>query len=135
MFLNTLCACRDVISQVSENLKINIHNASLILLTVIALVQLRAGCLPIEIELGRYLHIPRNERLCKQCSMGTVESEKHFLFHCTKYHVLRQDFTRAISGVCPPNSNDDKLLNIFSSKALTLKTAHFICDALKLRIS
>ena len=101
-----------------------------------ALVQLRAGCLPIEIELGRYLHIPRNERLCKQCSMGTVESEKHFLFHCTKYHVLRQDFTRAISGVCPPNLNDDhKLLNIFSSKALTLKTAHFICDALQLRIS
>ena len=60
-----------------------------------ALVQLRAGCLPIEIELRRYLHIPRNERLCKQCSMGTVESEKHFLFHCTKYHVLRHDFTRA----------------------------------------
>ena len=64
--------------------------------------------------------------------------KKHFLYHCTKYHDLRQDFIRAISGVCPPNLNDDhKLLNIhvFSSKTLTLKTAHFICDALKLRIS
>ena len=49
------------------------------------LVQLRVGCLPIEIELGRYLQIPRNERLCRQCTSGTVENEKHFLFHCTRY--------------------------------------------------
>ena len=41
------------------------------------LVQLRAGCLPIEIELGRYLQIPRNERLCKQCSSGTVENDSY----------------------------------------------------------
>ena len=34
------------------------------------LVQLRAGCLHIEIELGRYLQIQRNERLCKQCNFG-----------------------------------------------------------------
>ena len=49
------------------------------------LVQLRAGCLPIEIELGRYLQLPRNEQLCKQCTSGTVENEKHFFFHSNRY--------------------------------------------------
>ena len=100
------------------------------------LVQLRAGCLPIEIELGRYLQIPRNERLCKQCTSGTVENEKHFLFHCTRYSDIRHDLTREINSVCPPDSGDeDKIISLFSSRTLIIKTAHFILDALKIRIS
>ena len=100
------------------------------------LVQLRAGCLPIEIELGRYQQVPRNKRLCKQCTLGTIENEKHFLFHCSRYHDPRQDYIREINSVCPQNSNDDQILvSIFSSKTLLFKTAHFIYEALKLRIS
>ena len=100
------------------------------------LVQLRAGCLPIEIELGRYLQIPRNERLCKQCTSGTVENEKHFLFHCTRYSDIRHDFTTEINSGCPPDSGDeDKIIKLFSSRTLIIKTAHFILDALKIRVS
>ena len=100
------------------------------------LVQLRAGCLPIEIELGRYLQIPRNERLCKQCTSGTVENEKLFLFHCTSYSDIRHDFTTEINSVCPPDSGDeDKIISLFSSRTLIIKTAHFIIDALKIRVS
>ena len=92
--------------------------------------------LPIEIELGRYLQIPRNERLCKQCTSGTVENEKHFLFHCTRYSDIRHDFTTEINSVCPPDSGDeDKIISLFSSRTLIIKTAHFILDALKIRVS
>ena len=100
------------------------------------LLQLRAGCLPIEIELGRYFQIPRNERLCKQCTSGTVENEKHFLFHCTRYSDIRHDLTREINRVCPPDSGDeDKIISLFSSRTLIIKTAHLILDALEIRIS
>ena len=44
------------------------------------LVMLRAGCLPINIELGMYHQIPRHGRLCKQCSSKTVENEIHLMF-------------------------------------------------------
>ena len=37
------------------------------------------------IELGRYQidHLPREIRLCLLCKLNQVESETHFLFHCT----------------------------------------------------
>ena len=100
------------------------------------LVQLRAGCLPIEIDLGRYLQIPRNERLSKQCTSGTVEKDKHFLFHCYRYSDIRHDLTRELNSVCPIDSSDeDKIRSLFSSRTLIFKTAHFILDAMKIRIS
>ena len=44
---------------------------------------LRAGCLPLQVELGRYTSpkTPLEERTCKLCSNGT-EDQEHFLLLC-----------------------------------------------------
>ena len=39
------------------------------------------GCLPIEVETGRYHKVARQERVCKLCN-NRVEDELHFLFEC-----------------------------------------------------
>jgi hypothetical protein len=38
------------------------------------------------IETGRYKNIPRNERLCKNCSANEIEDEAHFLIKSEKFH-------------------------------------------------
>lgn len=47
------------------------------------IAQLRCGCLPLEIELGRYRNpkIPLDQRICNLCNTGT-EDETHFLTTC-----------------------------------------------------
>lgn len=44
----------------------------------------------LEIELGRFRGVERNERLCKLCSQNVVESEYHFLLSCDKYTEIRK---------------------------------------------
>lgn len=52
--------------------------------------QLRAGVLPLAVEVGRYNGIPEEEPLCVVlCGLGVVEDEFHFVFHCPLYHGLR----------------------------------------------
>lgn len=68
---------------------------------------LRAGCLPLEIEMGRYRKpkpVPLEERTCKMCQTGHIEDEKHFVMNCDLYidqrdslfdycNTLHPDFT------------------------------------------
>ena len=59
-----------------------------------SLAKLRLGCLPLQIETGRYLipRVPEYERICKICTnLETnnneyIESEYHFLFICKAFH-------------------------------------------------
>jgi capsid portal protein len=44
----------------------------------------------IEIELGRYKNIPRNQRHCKFCK--TLDDEFHFLFDCKVTDNIRPSF-------------------------------------------
>ena len=60
-----------------------------------ALATFRSGSLGIEIERGRYLRIPRPERICKPCPKREIEDEYHFLFSCSAYHDIRQTFLPA----------------------------------------
>ena len=53
------------------------------------LAKLRLGTLPINIELGRYNGIPRNERWCPFCKTK-IEDEIHIMFYCPLYQPLRQ---------------------------------------------
>ena len=46
------------------------------------------------IEKGRYLKIPRENRLCLQCNL--IEDEKHFLLYCTKNINVRNIFIEKI---------------------------------------
>ena len=39
---------------------------------------------------GRYLNIPKHERICTACNSGEVEDNKHFLLNCSLYMPLRQ---------------------------------------------
>ena len=45
----------------------------------------------LEIEVGGYSNVPRENRLCKYCNLNVVESEYHFLLTCPKYYDLRKN--------------------------------------------
>ena len=44
------------------------------------------------IETGRYNQTSRNDRFCPICNSGITEDEFHFLFHCPKYSIPRENF-------------------------------------------
>ena len=52
---------------------------------------LRAACLPIAIETGRFAKppIPLSQRICTFCNMNCVEDEEHFLMNCSLYSDIR----------------------------------------------
>ena len=54
------------------------------------MAQFRCGILPIRIETGRYVGERPEGRLCKICSINSIESETHFLLHCNHYADFRQ---------------------------------------------
>ena len=49
----------------------------------------RGGVLPIEIEKGRWRGRPREQRICRQCTMGQVEDISHFILQCPVNRHLR----------------------------------------------
>ena len=58
--------------------------------------RLRAGCLDLEIETGRWRGVQRENRICKLCSDG-IETEIHFLFHCCSLEHIRESFYDILS--------------------------------------
>ena len=46
------------------------------------------------IEKGRHYKpkIPREERICNLCNSNETEDDIHFLFHCSRYEILRKSF-------------------------------------------
>ena len=50
------------------------------------------------IETGRYTNIPRNERICKNCTNQEIEDETHFLTRCPKFSEERDDLFNSISA-------------------------------------
>ena len=53
------------------------------------IAKLRLGIFRINIELGRYHGISRDERLCPICLSGEIEDEIHILLHCDAYQAAR----------------------------------------------
>jgi hypothetical protein len=51
----------------------------------------------LEIKVGRFVGIDRDQRLCRFCNMNVVESEYHFLLCCDNYRHLRLKFIGHIS--------------------------------------
>ncbi len=80
---------------------------------------LRAGCLPLEIERGRFCKpcIPLNERLCSLCNLHLVEDEEHFITKCSLYVDLRNElFTHCKSLDAEfENKNDTEKFNLIMS--------------------
>ena len=63
---------------------------------------LRAGCLPLQIELGRYTSpkTPLNQRTCKLCNSGT-EDQEHFLLLCPSLHEPRAKLFTTLHSLDP----------------------------------
>ena len=51
------------------------------------------------IELGRYNNTPRDNRLCTVCDCNKTEDEIHFLFYCSKYATIRDNFYKKIQPI------------------------------------
>jgi diphthamide biosynthesis methyltransferase len=50
----------------------------------------------LNIEKGRYLNTPAEDRICKLCNSG-VEDEFHFIIICSKLQSCREEFFKDIS--------------------------------------
>ena len=89
----------------------------------IALTQFRLSAHNLEIEAGRHANIERNNRLCRLCNNGNVESEYHFLLICNHYNDLREKFLGNVSW-----ANIHKFSNIMKTHSRTkqVKLAKFI---------
>ena len=43
---------------------------------------MRGGTAELRVETGRWNGLQREERICKQCTLGEVEDEAHFVLRC-----------------------------------------------------
>ena len=53
------------------------------------LMQLRGGTAHFHIETGRWRQIPRELRVCRECSSGDIEDVKHWLLQCSAWQTSR----------------------------------------------
>jgi hypothetical protein len=67
------------------------------------------------------------ERLCKQCSLGAVEDEDHFLLVCPAYEHIRDKFRHHLS--IGPITSIQELVSCQNQSAL----ARFIEQCLQIR--
>ena len=56
-----------------------------------ALASFRTSSHRLQVERGRHLNIPRNERKCAVCQTS-IEDEYHFLMVCPLYNDIRQTY-------------------------------------------
>ena len=91
------------------------------------LTKIRCSDHILEIEVGRHKNLKVEERICKLCSGGEVESELHFLEQCPAYTNLRKHY---FGDTHPMNWID--ILSC-KDKIITYKLANYIDKALKLR--
>ena len=61
-----------------------------------AMAQFRFGILPLNIETGRFRNQALDERLCTLCELNEIEDESHFLFQCSLYDELRNEWVSHI---------------------------------------
>ena len=54
--------------------------------------KLRCSSHILQIEKGRHINQPREERLCKLCNLNEIETEDHLLLRCTLYNTLRTKY-------------------------------------------
>ena len=58
---------------------------------------LRTGELPLRINTGRWVGLPKKERICKFCNLHMIEDEYHFVFICPLYTDLRMKYIPTIN--------------------------------------
>ena len=100
--------------------------------------QIRLSCHKLPIETGRYLNIPRQDRLCTFCKY-TVGSEKHYLMECFHPSLanLRNQFLTNIFKINPflqslPRDCLFKYILCFTDKSIIDITAKYVNNVLRL---
>ena len=54
------------------------------------LAKLRGGTAELQVEVGRWRGLRREERKCAECDSGEVEDVKHFLMRCKAWNRERE---------------------------------------------
>ena len=84
----------------------------------IALTRFRTSSHDLAIERGRYLNLPREERICNNCNSGLIESEFHFVLTCSKLTELRSKFIKRYYYSWPTLQKLSNLLSLKSKNAI-----------------
>ncbi len=61
--------------------------------------QYHCEILPLSIETCRWGSIPLEDRICKMCDSLVVEDEYHFIFHCSLYNNIRDQFIQHVGNI------------------------------------
>ena len=67
-----------------------------------AITKLRLSSHKLEIEVGRWNKITRDERICMTSELGKIENETHFSFECSKYtqkRIIMYNFIKEKLGI------------------------------------
>jgi hypothetical protein len=99
------------------------------------LAQLRLGILPIAVEIGRYRSIPLKDRKCLLCNDGSIEDEKHILFDCSMYNMLRSTWL-VNSNFDLKNMKDMNMTDFYSFMSEKARqTAKYVINIMDIRKS
>lgn len=66
-----------------------------------SLAQMRSGTARLRIETGRWLSLPRSERICPLCTASQVEDEVHVLLECERLDDIRQTLIDSVVPILP----------------------------------
>jgi hypothetical protein len=83
-----------------------------------ALTRFRVSSHDLQIERGRYLNTPREQRLCNNCHLRQVESEYHFLLICPKHKSIREKYIKRYYYTWPTIQKFTNLLNATGKKTI-----------------
>ena len=96
----------------------------------ICLTQLRLSSHCLEIEVGRYTNVQRENRLCKLCNQNSIESEYHFVLCCSRYRDIRLKYIGRYSW---PNVNKFIHLMTTNNRIRLVNLARYIKEAMLIR--
>ena len=93
-----------------------------------AITRIRTSSHRLEIETGRWHGVDRNLRICKNCILGEVEDENHFLFECQMHSSDRMELINTIKDkinvdISRNVPHEEKLKYIFFSEDLAVLNA------------
>ena len=93
------------------------------------LVKLRGGTAHFEIETGRWRGLEREERVCRECSNGTIEDTCHWMMTCPTWGNLRQPLIERVRQVIDDfeeMETESKTVSILDNACKDLKTAKLL---------
>ena len=99
------------------------------------LAQIRMGILPLNVETGRYLRKPLNERLCLMCTEREIEDECHFLCLCPSYKTERDKISNYIPNFENLTPDDQFILLMRLDSKLLAKYIESIWNKRKLLLN